>query len=40
LAQLAGDWWRALMEERNLLDGREWVGWVADGNHLLIKVIN
>ena len=29
-----------LVEERELLDGREWVSWVADGNHLLIKVIN
>jgi len=28
------------VEERDLLDGREWVSWVADGNHLLIKVIN
>jgi hypothetical protein len=29
-----------LVEEHDLLDGREWVSWVADGNHLLIKVIN
>ena len=32
--------WISPVEERELLDGREWVSWVADGNHLLIKVIN
>jgi hypothetical protein len=31
---------RPLVEERELLDGREWVSWVADGNHMLIKVID